>query len=144
MLSLSEIADEKKKNGYPDSTDNCILVQKTSAQFSFYFDSLTHLPFVISAETNGLLFIGLTQHGKINGKNKFIPADQLGLIEFTPVLFMYFQNAFVFNAMKLNIDEPVVGHTTYIAYTSMLGQRFWKNHIENVQKIISQYPTPNS
>ena len=138
-FTLDGIKKYKEELGYDPNPSNTLLVEKLGLK-SFWLGPLTSKYYVISFETDGLLFMGCDLLYKWTGSNFFIPIDEISNLTLKKSYFI--NGRLMFNASKFSFNSIKDSkNNDFLCYDYILPKPFVKENRSNVEKVIANYPS---
>lgn len=139
-MKLDTIQQELKKLGYPDDPSTSVYIESVSGIKALLgsYAALSDRYYIASFQNNGILFMGLNLMRHFNGTHHFVSYEDVGGVEISKAKFI--NGRLLFNADRMEITDSNGKKATYICYTFMAGEGFWKDNIQNVQRMVDSWP----
>lgn len=139
-MKLDTIQQELKKLGYPDDPSTSVYIESVSGIKALLgsYAALSDRYYIASFQNNGILFIGLNLVRHFNGTHHFVSYEDVGGVVITKTKFI--NGRLLMNAARLEITDSNSKKATYICWTYVLGESFWKDNIQNVQRVVDAWP----
>jgi len=139
-MKLSKIQAQLQELGYPDDPSTSLYIESVSGikMLLGSYAALTDKCYIASVQKNGILFMGFSLMRHFNGTHHFVSYEDIGSVVITKTKFI--NGRMLLNADRLEITDSNDNKATYICYNFIAGERFWKDNIQNAQRMVDSWP----
>ncbi|MHC9532600.1 SHOCT domain-containing protein [Dellaglioa sp. L3N] len=138
--SISSVVEYKIKLGFSSIKNNFIIAETTGKSewiLGSAIKSLIDKFYIISFESDGLLFIGLTKLYKFSGNDMFISLNDFTNIDLKKSRLI--NGRLVFNAQKMTISMKNEKNREFLVYTYIISIPWLKENIKQSKILLSTY-----